>query len=798
MFEVAAGSGAITTLASFNGINGQAPRAGLVEDSSGNLFGTTFYGGTGFTGLNTGDGIVFEVAAGSGGITTLVSFTGGNGQNPDAGLVEDNSGNLFGTTFAGGAHDDGSIFEVTFEPTGTGISAPSVTYNSNGLVTVTVSSPSGTPNGTLALSVDNASPITQTLVDGSSTFTLSGLDAGVHSLSAIYAAQNGFEASSQTSTLTVNPFALSFTIGSDSQTYGGPAVNLAGDLSATISTGVNGENLGISYSSIGDTDFASVGSYAITGTLVSGTGLASNYSVTLNNGTLTVTPAPLTITANNQTMVYGGTLPPLTATFTGLVNGDTPATFDASPNSAPMLATAPATSNAGAYPITVSGAVDSNYAITFANGTLTITSAPLTITAENKSMVQGGMLPALTASYVGFVNGDSPASLTTQPTLSTSASSTSGVGSYPITVSGATDTNYSISFDDGVLTINSAPTGVISGFVFQDFNLDGKQATNEPGLAGQTLFLDLNNNGVLDPGEPTASTAANGAYSFKGVPPGSYTVRQSLFGGVLLSAPAIGSYSLTITSGSGFNNQNFADGLTSITVPLTLPPSTPFPSQGNANADYVEAVYRAVLDRNADAGGLSFWAGSLTSGQSTRLQVMQGIRNSPEHFGLEIDVFYKTLLLRASDPTGRAFWVSQLENGTREEQIAFDFLDSPEYGSKGDKFFIDAMYQSLLGRTFDPKGEQKFLTALGDDANGHPTHPATLTHAQVINDFLFSEESLDRLVEGYYEVFLQRQADPGGLKGWVTELQDGLPFLTIGEQFIASDEFPFNKAAAND
>jgi hypothetical protein len=66
----------------------------------------------------------------------------------------------------------------------------------------------------------------------------------------------------------------------------------------------------------------------------------------------------------------------------------------------------------------------------------------------------------------------------------------------------------------------------------------------------------------------------------------------------------------------------------------------------------------------------------------------------------------------------------------------------------------------------------------------------------VINDFLFSSESLDRLVEGYYEVFLQRQADPGGLEGWVTELQDGLPFLTIGEEFLSSDEF-YNNAAAN-
>ncbi len=277
--------------------------------------------------------------------------------------------------------------------------------------------------------------------------------------------------------------------------------------------------------------------------------------------------------------------------------------------------------------------------------------------------------------------------------------------------------------------------------------------------------------------------------------PGFWQIEAS-HGGNILSVPSTASFSLTITSGSNLTGKNFGDVLTSITVPLTLPPTTPFPSQGSANADYVEAIYRAVLDRNADPGGLSSWTGHLNDGSYTRLQVVQGIRNSPEHFGQEIDVFYETLLGRAADPQGLANWVGQLENGTREEQIAFDFLDSPEYLSKGDKFFVDAMYLSLLGRAFDPTGETSWLNALGDDSTGNLTHAATLTHAQVINDFLFSGESLDRLVEGYYEVFLLRQADPGGLKGWVTELQDGLPFLTIGQEFIASDEF-YNNAAGN-
>ena len=94
VFELAHGSGTITTLASVNGTNG-SPFAGLIMDSSGNLYGTTTsfvpgYGGT-----------VFELPHGSGTITTLASFNGTNGANPFGGLIMDSSGNLYGTTVSG-------------------------------------------------------------------------------------------------------------------------------------------------------------------------------------------------------------------------------------------------------------------------------------------------------------------------------------------------------------------------------------------------------------------------------------------------------------------------------------------------------------------------------------------------------------------------------------------------------------------------------------------------------------------------------------------------------------------------
>jgi len=100
------------------------------------------------------------------------------------------------------------------------------------------------------------------------------------------------------------------------------------------------------------------------------------------------------------------------------------------------------------------GTLASNYTLpATASGAGQITPAALTITANDQAKAFGAALPSLTASYSGFVNGDTSASLTTQPTLTTTATASSPVGPYPITASGAVDANYSISYVSGTLTI---------------------------------------------------------------------------------------------------------------------------------------------------------------------------------------------------------------------------------------------------------------------------------------------------------------------------------------------------------
>ncbi len=162
IFEIAQGSNTITTLANFNGSDGANPFAGLTEDASGDFFGVAAAGGS------SGDGTVFELANGSSTITTLASFNGtGNGLNPQGALVEDSSGNLFGTADGGGAFGDGTLFELVAG--GGAVSAGQLTVNSSTGATLNNSNAVGTFHATNTAS--GAISFTNT----ATTLTLSGI-----------------------------------------------------------------------------------------------------------------------------------------------------------------------------------------------------------------------------------------------------------------------------------------------------------------------------------------------------------------------------------------------------------------------------------------------------------------------------------------------------------------------------------------------------------------------------------------------------------------------------------------------
>ncbi len=251
--------------------------------------------------------------------------------------------------------------------------------------------------------------------------------------------------------LNVQKAPLAIAANDQSKVYGdslvAPAATYTGfvnsDTSASLDTPVT-----LAHTATSGSD---VGTYPITATGA----VDANYTITHQNGTLTITPAALTITAQNKTKVYGSANPPLTAAYAGFVNGDDESDLD----TAVMLNTAAiASSPVGSYTITATGAVDLNYSIAHVNGMLSVTPAEITVTADNQTKVFGAPLPELTATYTGFVLGQVTNDLPTLAMLTTTATASSDVGVYPITASGAASPNYSFAYIAGSLTITQSLT----------------------------------------------------------------------------------------------------------------------------------------------------------------------------------------------------------------------------------------------------------------------------------------------------------------------------------------------------
>jgi hypothetical protein len=392
-----------------------------------------------------------------------------------------------------------------------GGTVPSLTYTISGFVNGDTSSViSGSP--TLSTTATSSSPA------GSSPITVDV--SGLSAVNYTFAGQSG--------TLTINPAPLNVTANGQSMTYGGTVPTLTYSVSGLVNGDTAGSVLSGSLATKGSSS-SHVGGYSITqGTLTAG----ANYSIHFSGATLTITPAPLTITANNASKVYGAALPALTVSSSGWVNGDTLASLTTPPTLS-TTATAASHVQAGGYPITASGAVDPNYAITYLPGTLTVTPAPLTISADPQSMVLGAPLPALTASYLGFVNGDSPASLGTPASLTTPATPTSPIGTYPIFVAGASSTDYTITFHAGTLAIVAAASPTLT------FTTSGGTA-----VAGQPLSFTVQ---VGPAGAGAGAAAGQVSFLLDGTPLGVATV-DPVTGQATFATTALGHGTHTITA----------------------------------------------------------------------------------------------------------------------------------------------------------------------------------------------------------------------------------------------------------
>ncbi len=324
----------------------------------------------------------------------------------------------------------------------------SMTYGGT-MPTLTVSY-SGFVNG------DNSSSLTKKPTVTSATLATAGAGTYTDTITAKGAVDKNYTISYVAGDLTIGKASLLITADSKSMTYGGvmPA------LTASYSGFVNGDDASKLTAAptvvSGTAATANAGTY--TGTLTASGAVDGNYTISYAAGDLTIDPARLLITADSKGMTYGGIMPTLTASYTGFVNGDDASKLTTAPT---VVSGTAANANAGTYEgtLTASGAVDANYTISYAAGDLIIGKAELLIAADNQHVTYGGVMPSLTASYSGFVNGDDASKLTTAPTVVSGTPATASVGTYKgtLTASGAVEANYTISYAAGDLTINPAP-----------------------------------------------------------------------------------------------------------------------------------------------------------------------------------------------------------------------------------------------------------------------------------------------------------------------------------------------------
>lgn len=200
-------------------------------------------------------------------------------------------------------------------------------------------------------------------------------------------------------------------------------------------------------------------------------GLSSPTHVVLYAGVpFTIAPASLTVNAEDQVMTVGGTFPPFTTNITGFVLGQN-ATTGRVTGSASCSTTTEAKTTPGTYPIicTMGSLSATNYRFTtFIPGTLSSRAIthPLTVTADDASMKFGASVPTLSATVTGFLEGQNAttAGLSGSASCSTTATSISPVGTYPITCSAGTLTDPGYTFTSFIAgTLSVTATVVVTG-----------------------------------------------------------------------------------------------------------------------------------------------------------------------------------------------------------------------------------------------------------------------------------------------------------------------------------------------
>jgi len=258
-------------------------------------------------------------------------------------------------------------------------------------------------------------------------------------------------------TLTVSQRAVTVTASDTNRHYGDSNPTFGVTYSGTNPSGytiaqlINPSGLSVSTTA---TSSSNVGGYTLTPSGITD----PNFNVTYAPGTLTVQQRPLTITVNDAIRYYGDANPSFLATYSGLASFD----MSSAITGVTLTTTATPSTAVGQVPIVAANGTNSNYAITYAPGTLTVRQRPLTITANDANRYYGDANPTFSATFSGLASFDMSSAIAGL-TLTTTATPSTAAGQAQIVAANGTNSNYAITYAPGTLTIARAPLNFTVG-----------------------------------------------------------------------------------------------------------------------------------------------------------------------------------------------------------------------------------------------------------------------------------------------------------------------------------------------
>ena len=424
------GSGFIKLVDFGGAIDGAFPRGALT------LVGTQLYGMT-QGGGTTGNGIIFKINNDGTGFTKLLDFDGPNkGRAPIGSSLTLSGAVLYGMTNSGGLNDDGIVFKMNADGTGftklldfDGVNKGAFPFTSSPTLSNNVlysTTQVGGTNGKGVLFKMNTDGTGFTkLVD------FDGTTKGSRPLGSVTVIGNTIYG--MTSEGGVNNKGVMFKV----NTNGSGFTKLVEF--DDINTGMRPYNTLIPSGNILFGMVSSEGSTANLGTVF-------KYALPLTNQTITFNPIPPktfgdadfdpgALTSSGLPVIYGSS----DTTVATIVNNKV---HIVAAGTATIVANQPGNGSFNPAPSQ--------------SQLITVNKAALVATADNKTKIFLDDNPPLTISYTGFVNGDTPASIT-EPTATTSAKFNSFVGTYPIILSGGFAANYLLTLVNGTLTIVDQP-----------------------------------------------------------------------------------------------------------------------------------------------------------------------------------------------------------------------------------------------------------------------------------------------------------------------------------------------------